>query len=107
MPRTPAVAHVSNVGATTSTPAASPSVHVRNTSPSSSVAITPPRRSAVGPNAALTTAATNAQAMNASTSNTRSSPVRPWVSRRISAAATTSAIVFPTVCASTVPSGVE
>ena len=33
--------------------------------------------------------------------------IRPWVSRRINAAATTSATVFPTVCASTVPSGVE
>ena len=98
---------VSKAGATTSAPAASPSVHVRNTSPSSSVSITPPSASAVGPNAALITAATDAHAMNASTSNTRSSPVRPWMSRRSSMAATTSATVFPTVCASTVPSGVE
>ena len=94
-------------GATTSTPAASPSVHVRNTLPSSSGEITSPSRSAAGPNAALTSAATSAHATNASTSVTRSSEPRPFVRRRSSIAATTSATVFPTVCASTVPSGVE
>ena len=94
-------------GATTSTPQASPSVQVRNTCPSSSAAITSPNRNDNGPNAALTTAATSAQATNASTSVTRSSPPRPLVRRRRSSAATTSATVFPNVWASTVPSGVE
>ena len=62
MPRRPAVAQVRINGATTSTPAASPSVQVRNTCPSSSAEITSPSRSDNGPNAALTTAATSAQA---------------------------------------------
>ena len=62
MPRRPAVAHVRINGATTRTPAASPSVQVRNTCPSSSAEITSPSRSDNGPNAALTTAATSAQA---------------------------------------------
>ena len=101
------LAHVRITGATTSTPAASPSVQVRNTRPSSSGGITSPSRSASGPNAALTSAATSAQATNASTSATRSSEPRPCVRRRSSSAATTSATVFPTVWASTVPSGVE
>ena len=107
IPLVPRVAHVRITGATTRTPAASPSVHVRNTLPSSSAGITSPKRSASGPNAALTSAATSALATNASTSVTRSSPPRPWVRRRSSIAATTSATVFPTVCATTVPSGVE
>ena len=84
-------------GATTRTPDASPSVHVRKTRPSSSAAITSPRRSDIGPNAALTMAATNAQATRASTSNTRSSSPRPPVRRRNTRAAITSASVFPTV----------
>ena len=107
MPRRPKVAQASSAGATTSAPAASPSVHVLKTSSSSDVVITPPRRSASGPKAALTSAATSAQPMKATTSNTRPSPVRPLVRRRISSAATTSATVFPIVWASTVPSGVE
>ena len=87
--------------------AASPSVHVLKTSSSSDVVITPPRRSDSGPKAALTSAATSAQPMKATTSDTWPSPVRPLVRRRISSAATTSATVFPIVWASTVPSGVE
>ena len=97
MPLKPAAAHVMTAGATTRTPDASPSVHVRNTRPSSSAAITSPRRSDVGPNAALTTAARNAQATRASTSTTRSSSPRPPVKRRNNSAAMTSASVFPTV----------
>ena len=65
MPRTPPAAHVSITGAKTSAPQASPSVQVRKTSSSSSVVMTPPRRSAVGPKAALMTAASSAQAMKA------------------------------------------
>ena len=80
---------------------------MRTTRPSSSGSITSPSRSASGPNAALITAAISAHATNASTSVTRSSEPRPCVYRRSSHAATTSATVFPTVCASTVPSGVE
>ena len=56
---------------------------------------------------ALTAAATTAEATSANTSTTRSSPPRPLVSRRSSKAAATSATVFPSVWASTVPSGVE
>ena len=97
MPFKPAVAHVRRTGATTRTPDASPSVHVRNTRPSSSAAITSPRRSDVGPKAALTMAATNAQATRATTSNTRSSSPRPPVRRRNTRAAITTASVFPTV----------
>ena len=44
-------------GATTRTPVASLSAQVRNTLPSSPVETTSPRRSAVGPKAALTSAA--------------------------------------------------
>ena len=103
-PFRPELAHVRITGATTSTPAASPSVHVRNTLPRSSGEITSPSRSAAGPNAALTSAATSAHATNASTSVTRSSEPRPFVRRRSSIAAATSATVFPSVCARTVPS---
>ena len=106
-PLSPVLAHVRIAGATTKTPAASPSVQVRKTRPSSSGAITSPKRSDSGPNAALTSAATNAHATSASTSATRASEPRPPVRRRSSSAATTSATVFPNVCASTVPSGVE
>ena len=80
---------------------------MRKTRPSSSVAITSPSHSDVGPKAALMTAATSAQAMKARTSRTRSSSPRPSVSRRSSSAATTTATVFPTVWARTVPNGVE
>ena len=97
MPFKPSVAHVSTAGATTRTPEASPSVHVRNTRPSSSAAITSPRRSAVGPNAALTSAASTAQATRATTSATRARSLRPPVKRRNNRAATTSATVLPTV----------
>ena len=107
MPRSPRLAHVRITGATTSTPHASLSVHVRNTRPSSSAGITPPSRSESGPNAALMSAATNAHATSASTSATRSRSPRPPVRRRSSSAAATTATVFPTVWASTVPSGVE
>jgi hypothetical protein len=64
-------------------------------------------RSESGPNAALITAASSAQTTNASTSVTRSSDPRLFVNRRSSHAAVTIATVFPTVCASTVPIGVE
>ena len=74
MPRTPPAAHVSITGAKTSAPQASPSVQVRKTSSSSPVVMMPPRRSDVGPKAALMTAASSAQAMKATTSATRSSP---------------------------------
>ena len=107
MPWSPAVAHVRMTGATTRTPAQSPSVQVRNTRVSSSAGITSPRRSASGPNAALISATTSAQQTKATTSATRSNPPRPLVRRRKSSAPTTTATVFPTVCAATVPSGVE
>ena len=93
--RVPAEAHVRIAGATISTPAVSPSVHVRKTRPRSSSAITSPSHSEVGPKAALMTAATSAQAMKASTSRTRSRSPRPSVSRRSSSAATTSATRVP------------
>ena len=68
---------MSSAGATTRTPAASPSVQVRKTLPSSSAGITSPSRSDSGPNAALTTAATSAHPTRASTSKTRSSAGPP------------------------------
>ena len=77
IPAQPVVAQVSRAGATTSTPAASPKVHVRKTRPRSSVPITSPRRSDVGPNAALTSAATTAQTTSANTSNVRASSPAP------------------------------
>ena len=61
MPRTPAAAHVSIAGATTSTPAASPASRCGTRRRARPVVITPPRRSAIGPKAALMTAATSAQ----------------------------------------------
>jgi hypothetical protein len=107
MPFKPDEAHVRSAGARTRTPEASPSVQVRKTRPNSSAAITSPRSSDVGPKAALTTAARNAHATRASTSNTRSSSPRPPVRRRKTEAAITSASVFPTVWPRTVPNGVE
>ncbi len=106
-PFVPMLAQVRITGARTSAPAASPSVQVRNTRPSSSGGITSPARSASGPNAALISAPTSAAATNASTSATRSSDARPSVSRRSSRTAAMIATVFPTVWARTVPSGVE
>ena len=107
MPANPIVTQVSSAGATTRTPAASPRIHVRTTLQSSPDSITPPRRRASGPIAPLITAASTAQATSARTSPTRARSPRPPVRRRSASAATTSATVFPTVCASTVANGVE
>ena len=72
MPRTPLAAQVSTTGATTRTPQKSLSDQVRKTRPNSSAGMTSPRRSEVGPNAALTSATAAAHSTSASTSRVRS-----------------------------------
>lgn len=98
-------AQVNTAGATTSTPHASLNAQVRKTRPSSSALTTSPRRNAVGPNAALTSAATPAHNTSASTSSVRSSLPRVVTRRRKSRAATTSAKVLPTIWPMIVPAG--
>ena len=106
-PLQPRVAQVRISGVTTSAPARSESHHVRQTSPNWSAGMTLPSRSDVAPKLALISVPTAAAATSASTSLTRSRPVRLPISRRSRTAATTTSSVLPTVWPSTVPSGVE
>jgi hypothetical protein len=92
-------------GTTTMAPAKSPSHHVRDTSASSPLVITPPSRSDSGPIMALT-----AVPAASATSNLPSPPTlsrgEPWRRRRrMSTAARSTSSMFPHVCPSAEPSG--
>jgi hypothetical protein len=101
------VAQTRKSGANTSAPEKSASHQVRKTLPNSAAVITWPSLRDTTPKAALISVPIAAHTTNASTSQTRSSPVRRPANRRNRTAATTTSSVFPSVPPRTVPHGLE